>query len=101
MTGTDPNNPDTDNDGLLDGIDASWMIDFLNELPNSDFKRRWHRWAMKLTLAAAAAAVRLDKEIPPWRSRPHLPRVSMGVVLIPKAMTGLSTVTPRSNSAIC
>lgn len=57
MTGTDPENPDTDGDGLIDGIDASWLIDFLDQLDSDDFKRRWHRGAMKLTVGAAALAV--------------------------------------------
>lgn len=59
LTGTDPTNPDSDGDGLIDGLDASWLVEYLDDLPNNAFKRRWHRGVMKVTLAAAAIAVRL------------------------------------------
>lgn len=59
LTGTDPTNPDTDGDGLIDGIDASWLVDYLNELPNDHYKRRWHRVVMRLTVGVAAIAVNL------------------------------------------
>lgn len=59
LTGTDPTNPDTDGDGLVDGLDASWLVGFLDVLDRPDFKRRWHRGAMKVTVVSAAIAVNL------------------------------------------
>ena len=59
LTGTDPDNPDTDGDGIIDGLDASWLIAYLDGLPRHDFKRFWHRAALKLTVGAAAVAVHL------------------------------------------
>ncbi|MGB7860685.1 MAG: hypothetical protein WBM90_09330, partial [Acidimicrobiia bacterium] len=59
LTGTDPSNPDSDGDGVIDGIDASWLVQYLNDLPNNDFKRRLNRGAMKLTIVAAAISVNL------------------------------------------
>jgi hypothetical protein len=59
LTGTDPVNPDSDGDGIIDGLDASWLIGFLDALPREDFKRRWHRTLMKVTIANAAIAVKL------------------------------------------
>jgi|FLYL01.1.fsa_nt_gi hypothetical protein len=58
LTGTDPANPDTDGDGLVDGIDASWLLAYLDGLPGDAFQRAGHRWAMKLTIGAAAVFVR-------------------------------------------
>lgn len=57
LTGTDPSNPDTDDDGLIDGLDASWLIDYLDSLHRDDFRRWWHRAAMKLTVAGASISV--------------------------------------------
>jgi hypothetical protein len=59
LTGTNPENPDTDGDELIDGLDASWLIAYLDDLPVEDFKRRWHRPVMKLYIGAAAVAVNL------------------------------------------
>jgi len=61
LTGTDPDDSDTDGDGLIDGLDASWLIAYLDELPDDVFKRRWHRPVMKLTVRAAAIAVNLGE----------------------------------------
>jgi len=36
--GTNPNNPDTDGDGIPDGKDVEWLQNALNALPNSAFK---------------------------------------------------------------
>ncbi len=38
LTGTDPNNPDSDGDGILDGIDVSWLDAHIAALPNKAFK---------------------------------------------------------------
>jgi hypothetical protein len=48
---------DTDGDGLIDGLDASWLVGALDDFDGNDFKRRWQRGAMKLTIGAAAIAV--------------------------------------------
>lgn len=61
LTGTNPDNPDSDGDGLIDGIDATWLLTYLDELPHDDFKRRWHRPIMKLTIGAAAVAVNIGE----------------------------------------
>jgi probable HAF family extracellular repeat protein len=57
LTGTDPTKPDSDGDGLIDGLDASWLLDYLDGVPLSQFDRRFHKAAMKLTVFAAAVAV--------------------------------------------
>jgi hypothetical protein len=57
LTGTNPLNPDTDGDGLIDGLDASWLVGALDDFDGNDFKRRWQRGAMKLTIGAAGIAV--------------------------------------------
>jgi probable HAF family extracellular repeat protein len=38
LTGTDPDNPDSDGDGILDGIDTSWLDAHIASLPNKSFK---------------------------------------------------------------
>ena len=58
-TGTNPVNPDTDGDGLIDGLDSSWLIAYLDGLPNDVYKRRWNEPVMKVTIGAAAFAVSL------------------------------------------
>lgn len=57
LIGTDPANPDTDGDGMIDGIDASWLIDYLDDIPRSKFKLRIHKPIMKSVLVAAAVLV--------------------------------------------
>lgn len=59
LTGTDPMSPDSDGDGLMDGIDASWLVSFLGDSSSSQFKRRWHKATMTLTVVVAAIAVNL------------------------------------------
>lgn len=61
LTGTNPENPDSDGDGLVDGLDATWLIGYLDSLRDDDFKRRWHRPVMKLTIGAAALAINLGE----------------------------------------
>jgi hypothetical protein len=38
LTGTDPIDPDTDGDGLVDGIDPTWLNEYVVALPNDAFK---------------------------------------------------------------
>jgi hypothetical protein len=59
LTGTDPSNPDTDTDGLIDGLDVSWLAQFIVETPNNAFKRKWlGKIRVRIQLYAAELAVR-------------------------------------------
>ena len=59
VAGTDPADPDTDGDGIADGIDVSWLIDYADNLPDDAY--RWppflYRGFVLLRLAAADIAV--------------------------------------------
>jgi hypothetical protein len=59
LTGTDPTNPDTNGNGLIDGIDASWLDDYVAALPNRSFRYgRLSKLALRAEIAQADLAVR-------------------------------------------
>jgi probable HAF family extracellular repeat protein len=60
LTGTDPDIADTDGDGLVDGIDASWLDAYVQDLPNSEFRARWlSKLLTRIRIAAIDSTVRL------------------------------------------
>ncbi len=56
LTGTDPSNPDSDGDGILDGIDASWLAQTIHEVPSREFRP----WFAKLVLQLQTVALDLS-----------------------------------------
>lgn len=62
LTGTDHDNPDSDGDGVIDGIDASWLDDYVAGLPNSAFRGSWlGKLLLRMRIALADGAVQLGK----------------------------------------
>ena len=62
LTGTDPNNPDSDGDGVLDGIDVSWLDEHIAALPNKAFKRGLlGKTMLRATVLTLDVAIRLGQ----------------------------------------
>jgi probable HAF family extracellular repeat protein len=60
LTGTDPTDPDTDGDGLVDGIDASWLDAYVADLPNRHLRARWlTKLVMRIRIAVIDSAIRV------------------------------------------
>ena len=55
--GTDPSNPDTDGDGLLDGADVEWLQNAIEGLPGSSFRTEGNRVALLSRLDGVEAAL--------------------------------------------
>ena len=51
LTGTDPIDPDTDSDDLVDGIDPTWLSDYVVALPNDAFNSSKDRAKLRARLA--------------------------------------------------
>lgn len=68
LTGTDPAVADSDGDGLVDGIDASWLDDYVAALPNTHFKHSWiTKLRMRVRIAIVDSAIRLgERETALW-----------------------------------
>ena len=58
LTGTDPGNSDTDGDGVIDGIDPSWLDHFVSGQGNGDFTSRLAKIRLRLHIALVQLAVR-------------------------------------------
>jgi len=59
LTGTDPENPDSDDDGILDGIDASWLLEHVVSMPRDDFAHPWwQKLALMIRIVRADVVVR-------------------------------------------
>jgi hypothetical protein len=102
LTGTDPLDPDTDGDGLIDGLDVAWLDQFVVGTPNSAFKRRWlGKIRVRIKLYAAELAVRFGDRgtalaiIDVWQGEPT------DVAPVPTAVTGSGTATSRWSSMCC
>ena len=58
ITGTSRTNPDTDGDGVVDGIDVTWIAEYVASQPNGDFKSRFGKLRLRLRIAMVGAAIR-------------------------------------------
>lgn len=61
FTGTDPSMADTDGDGLVDGIDPTWLKIYLSGLPRDAFKSRFAKVLLTHRVAWLEAAVSLGE----------------------------------------
>ncbi len=57
LTGTNPIDPDTDGDGLVDGIDPTWLDDYVSDLPNIAFNSSKDRNKIRARLALVHSRV--------------------------------------------
>ncbi|MFW2338938.1 MAG: SdrD B-like domain-containing protein [Acidimicrobiia bacterium] len=58
LTGTSRTNPDTDGDGVVDGIDVTWLDEYVASQPNGAFKSRFAKIRLRLRIAMVGAAIR-------------------------------------------
>jgi len=61
-TGTDPNLVDSDGDGIDDGIDGSWLLAAIDDLPRNAFSRPWQRAHAKVIVRMSMVAVKFGRD---------------------------------------
>lgn len=58
LAGTDPLDPDSDGDGIVDGIDPSWFAQMVDDTPRRHFRPRYAKFIMQVQVALAEVAIR-------------------------------------------
>lgn len=98
LTRTDRGDPDTDGDGIVDGIDPSWLDEYASEQPRSVFKSQFAKFRLRLRIAMLHTAISFGNRSTALYLIGSLERRTDGCTAPQTATTGSSTAAFRTSS---